>query len=123
MGCLNREPNRLVQPAIGNYQSPTPASIGVSGLVPNSDSGSCDNCAGTIRDLAPETRSELVLGLPRTAVPGGLDWRGVSGAALDPYLAAVAEHGTFRPRDEVEDDPSWKQIIPYLCCATASASS
>jgi predicted NUDIX family phosphoesterase len=57
---------------------------------------------------------ELVLGLSRTDIPGGLSFRGVRGVPLDPYLDAVAEHGTFRPRDEVEDDPSWKQIIPYL---------
>ncbi len=23
-------------------------------------------------------------------------------------------HGSFRPRDQVEDDPHWKQVIPYL---------
>ena len=57
---------------------------------------------------------ELVLGLPRTAVPGGLSFRGVRGVPLDPYLRAVAEHGTFRPRDELENDPTWKQVIPYL---------
>ncbi len=55
-----------------------------------------------------------MLGLPRNAVPGGLDFRGIRGVPLDAYLSAVAEHGTFRPRDEVENDPSWKQIIPYL---------
>ena len=69
---------------------------------------------GRIRSVAQTVANELVLGLPRTAVPGGLEFRGVIGADLDPYLAAIAEHGTFRPRDEVEDDPSWKQAIPYL---------
>ena len=29
-------------------------------------------------------------------------------------IEAVGGHGTFRPRAEVEDDPSWKQVIPYL---------
>ena len=57
---------------------------------------------------------ELVLGLPRTAVPGGLYFRGVRSVSLDPFLDAIAQHGTFRPRDEVEGDPSWKQVIPYL---------
>lgn len=63
------------------------------------------------------TPGELVLGLPRTAVPGGLDFRGIRGIrgiSLDEYLAAVARHGSFRPREEVEADPSWKQVIPYL---------
>ena len=57
---------------------------------------------------------ELVLGLPREVVPGGTDWRGILAADLDPFLEAVAAHGEFRPRDEAETDPSWKQIIPYL---------
>ena len=67
-----------------------------------------------MRAMAADPAREMVLGLPRTAVPGGLSFRGVRGVPLDPYLAAVAGHGTFRPRDEVEDDPSWKQVIPYL---------
>lgn len=62
--------------------------------------------------MVPER--ELVLGLARADVPGRLDWRGVQPWPLPPYLAAVAARGTFRPRDEVEADPSWKQVIPYL---------
>jgi predicted NUDIX family phosphoesterase len=61
-----------------------------------------------------QSERELVLGLAREDVPGGLAWRGVRATPLEPYLVAVAEHGTFRPRDEVEGDPSWKQVIPYL---------
>jgi len=58
--------------------------------------------------------SELVLGLEKTLVPGGLDWRGVRALDLAPYLHAIDQHGTFRPRGEAEEDPSWKQVIPYL---------
>jgi len=61
-----------------------------------------------------ETHTEQVLGIPRALVPGGLKWRGVRGVSLDPYLSAIRELGTFRPRPEAETDPSWKQIIPYL---------
>jgi predicted NUDIX family phosphoesterase len=58
--------------------------------------------------------AELVLGLPRSLVPGGLDWVGVRGVSLGPVLDAVERHGEFRPRGEAEIDPEWKQIIPYL---------
>jgi predicted NUDIX family phosphoesterase len=61
-----------------------------------------------------EPRIELVLGVPRDKVPGGLGWRGVRGAALQPFLEAAALHGEFRPRNEAETDRSWKQVIPYL---------
>jgi len=57
---------------------------------------------------------EMVLGLARDDVPGGLGWRGVRATDLQPYLAAVGGLATFRPRGEAEQDPSWKQIIPYL---------
>jgi predicted NUDIX family phosphoesterase len=57
---------------------------------------------------------ELVLGLPRTAIPGGLDWRGVVERPFEPVLAAIEASGEFRPRDEVEQDATWKQVIPYL---------
>jgi predicted NUDIX family phosphoesterase len=60
------------------------------------------------------THTEQVLGIARSFVPGGLDWRGVRGVALEPYLAAAADHGEFRPRSDAETDPSWKQLIPYL---------
>jgi predicted NUDIX family phosphoesterase len=57
---------------------------------------------------------ELVLGLPRDAVPSGLAWRGVRELDLARYLTAIDEHGTYRRRGDAEDDPTWKQIIPYL---------
>ena len=57
---------------------------------------------------------ELVLGLPRELVPGGLGWRGVRAAELGPYLAAIEQHGSFRRRGDAETDPSWKQVIPYV---------
>ena len=60
-------------------------------------------------------QAEEVLGLARTDIPGGLGWRGVRSADLRPYLDAIAQKASFRPRAEVEDDPAWKQVIPYLC--------
>lgn len=58
--------------------------------------------------------TELVLGITRALVPNGLKWRGVLRADLRPYLEALSRNGEFRPRNEVESDPSWKQAIPYL---------
>ena len=60
------------------------------------------------------THTEQVLGIARALVPGGIAWRGVRKVPIEPYLAAISQHGTFRPRPEAETDPSWKQIIPYL---------
>jgi predicted NUDIX family phosphoesterase len=57
---------------------------------------------------------ELVLVIPRDEVPGGLDFTGVIDRPFGPVLATVQGSGQFLPRGKVEDDPSLKQIIPYL---------
>jgi predicted NUDIX family phosphoesterase len=59
--------------------------------------------------------AEQVLVVPRAvAVPR--PWRGVltDRATLAATLAAIAVHGRFAPRAAMEDDPSFKQVIPYL---------
>jgi len=61
-----------------------------------------------------EPQIELVLGLPRDRVPTGLGWRGVRDLDIEPFIEAAATFGEFRPRNEAEADPSWKQVIPYL---------
>jgi predicted NUDIX family phosphoesterase len=40
-------------------------------------------------------------------------WRGVRPAAAG-ELVRLAERGSYRPRDEMERDPAFKQVIPYL---------
>jgi len=57
---------------------------------------------------------ELVLGIPRQRLHSTLDWRGVRSDGLGGYLAQIEREAEFRPRSQVEQDPSWKQLIPYL---------
>jgi predicted NUDIX family phosphoesterase len=57
---------------------------------------------------------ELILGLPRERLLGGPDWRGLRQEGIGPYLEAIERHGEHRRRGDVEEDPSWKQVIPYL---------
>jgi predicted NUDIX family phosphoesterase len=57
---------------------------------------------------------ELVLGLPRSELQGGLGWRGVRRDGIDAQLASIGRATQFRRRGDVEGDPSWKQVIPYL---------
>lgn len=59
-------------------------------------------------------RSEEVLVVPRADIfPDGA-WHGFIDADLDRYLTVVAERHQFRPRREVEEDPVFQQIIPYI---------
>lgn len=41
-------------------------------------------------------------------------WRGLLVVRAEPYLERARRHGEFRPRQELENDPAWKQLIPYL---------
>jgi predicted NUDIX family phosphoesterase len=60
---------------------------------------------------------EFVLVLPRDRVPGGSDFTGVREAderTMAELQAAVATHGRFMERPLAEEDPTFKQLIPYV---------
>ena len=60
---------------------------------------------------------EHVLVLPREDVPGGCEFTGVRSAdrvALDLLREAVLAHGHYLDRPAAENDPSQKQLIPYV---------
>jgi predicted NUDIX family phosphoesterase len=59
-------------------------------------------------------RSEDVLVVPRDIIfPDGA-WHGFIDSDLDRYLEVIASRHEFRRRGDVEDDPSFQQIIPYV---------
>ena len=60
---------------------------------------------------------ERVLVLPRSAVPGGCDFLGLRLADADGLAdlrRAVATDGRYLDRPLAEDDPTHKQLIPYV---------
>ena len=60
---------------------------------------------------------ERVLVLPRDRVPGGCDFTGVRDASdetMRALQAAVRRHGRFLDRPVAEEDPAFKQLIPYV---------
>jgi len=60
---------------------------------------------------------ERVLVLPRDRVPDGCDFHGIRAThaeGLDRLRAAVADHGRYLDRPAAEDDPDFKQLIPYV---------
>ena len=58
--------------------------------------------------------SEQVLVVPRAAVIPGRGWHGVRTSDLAGVLETISWEGRFEPRAEMESDPRWKQVIPYL---------
>jgi predicted NUDIX family phosphoesterase len=61
--------------------------------------------------------AERVLVLPRADVPGGCDFHGIRTADptdLTELREAVAHHGRYLERSVAEDDPTHKQLIPYV---------
>lgn len=57
---------------------------------------------------------EEVLVVPRDVLFAGSEWKGFRDSGLDDLLARVRSRYRFRPRSEVEEDPTEPQIIPYV---------
>jgi len=61
--------------------------------------------------------TERVLVLPRDEVPGGCDFTGLrplTAGALEALRARMARAGEWMARELAEDDPTRKQLIPYV---------
>jgi predicted NUDIX family phosphoesterase len=57
---------------------------------------------------------EQVLVVAREVLVPGEGWLGIRQTDLSAALAAVARDGRFMRRGDAEEDPSYKQVIPYL---------
>jgi predicted NUDIX family phosphoesterase len=62
---------------------------------------------------------EEILVVPRAELFWEGAFRGVSTRGLQTYLTCIRRFGIFRRRGDVEDDPTLKQIIPYLVVRSA----
>ena len=60
------------------------------------------------------TDDERVFVVPRSAVPNAADWHGLRTTDLDDFVTGIERDGRYEPRALMEEDPSFKQIIPYL---------
>jgi predicted NUDIX family phosphoesterase len=60
------------------------------------------------------TPGELVLVIPRPSIMADPGWLGITADGLAGFEALVRARGEFRPREDVEVDRAWKQVIPYL---------
>jgi predicted NUDIX family phosphoesterase len=61
-----------------------------------------------------DSPGESVLVVPRAVLMGASGWRGVLDRGTEPYLAVIEREGRFAPRADMETDPRFKQVIPYL---------
>jgi predicted NUDIX family phosphoesterase len=78
------------------------------------DAASGEGSGGSAGGAGSAAPAELVLGVPRARLWSGPWWRGVREEGVLQLLAVIGAEATFRPRGEVENDPSWKQVIPYV---------
>ena len=60
------------------------------------------------------SRNNLQSSLGRPLPSGYLALEAVDPIEMHPALMRIFATSEFRPRDDVEDDPSFKQIIPYI---------
>lgn len=56
---------------------------------------------------------ELVLAV-RTKIIVPTPWNGIKSDGIEGFEQLVRENRQFKRRGDIEDDPNWKQVIPYL---------
>ena len=59
-------------------------------------------------------KNEKVLVVAREVIFKNEHWQGLKTENLDYYLNLIKNNFQFRLRNEVENDSSWQQIIPYI---------
>jgi predicted NUDIX family phosphoesterase len=57
---------------------------------------------------------ERVYVVPRAAVVDDAGWYGLRTDGLAAFVATLERDGRYEPRDRMEGDPAFKQVIPYL---------
>jgi predicted NUDIX family phosphoesterase len=57
---------------------------------------------------------ELILVIKRSILLGSESWQGIRPACFETYAQLIQQHKEFLPRGLMEQDSSYKQIIPYL---------
>lgn len=56
---------------------------------------------------------ELILVIPRDSVIDE-QWTGINTSKLADFERIVRDKGLFKRRGDMEEDPNWKQVIPYM---------
>ena len=60
------------------------------------------------------TADELVYVVPRAALVGPAPWHGIRTGGLAAAVEAIGRLGEYGRRGQMEADPAFKQVIPYL---------
>jgi len=66
------------------------------------------------KQMQPHKYNEQILVVKRSHLFPEESWNGLKQVNFDTYLALIEKQCEFHPRGLMEDDPSYKQIIPYL---------
>ena len=68
----------------------------------------------TSKQAHPRTLNEQILVVKRSQLFPDGTWNGLEQVDMQEYLHIIRSHQEFQPRAAMEDDPRYKQIIPYL---------
>ena len=83
--------------------------------VPNlPNKGSLMTTVTTSKQAHPSTHNEQILVVKRSYLFPDGTWNGLENVDMQEYLHIIKMHQEFQPRIAMEDDPRYKQIIPYL---------
>jgi predicted NUDIX family phosphoesterase len=66
------------------------------------------------QNIQLKPNDELILVVKREKLFSDQAWTGIKAVDCDEYLDLIQENQEFLPRSLMEEDPTYKQIIPYL---------
>ena len=66
------------------------------------------------KNIPASSHDERILVVPRSDLFFEGAWHGIKEVDFDAYLDTIAQHKQFLWRSVMEEDPTYKQIIPYL---------
>ncbi len=61
-----------------------------------------------------KTHDELILVIKRSLLFSQHSWQGLYANSMQEYIDLIQQHQEFLPRSLMEQDPDYKQIIPYI---------
>lgn len=67
-----------------------------------------------VKKILNKKHNELVMAVKRADLFADGIWNGLKAENTAKYLKIISTKHQFLPRKEAEDDPRWKQIIPYM---------
>lgn len=68
----------------------------------------------TLQQPLTGLNDEMILVVPRKIIFAQGEWQGIQQENIQSYIDCISQNQHYQPRSRMEQDPTYKQIIPYM---------